>query len=946
MNSLWVFSRRRAGAPTGVREDATLSLPGKPDGHTPQTNERLGWIWGHLRVAERVGAGAFGDLYRAWDDALDSEFALKLFRAESGAVAQTVLREARLLARVRHQNVCRVYGVASHNGQVGIWMEFIHGQTLAEIVDTQGSFSAGEAAIAGVSLCSALAEIHRKLIVHGDIKAQNVMRETGGRLLLTDFGLGSDLAVEPERTPALGGTPAYMAPEVLEGKPATRQSDIYSLGVLLYYLVSGSYPIGGATLDDVRRAHRQGEGRSLRDARPDVPEEFVRVVERAISRDPSQRFATSGQMSFALQALLGKARFPRLLILAIAAAVPLAIYAGWPTAERWLLSPATATLLVADFENRTAHSDLELGVREALTMGLERSRRYYVFPRSRTLETLELMRRRRDAPIDPVTGHEICRREGIPVMIGGEIAPAPDGIEIRVRVTETATGNARAILRASLGGPDDDVVGRVNRLAADVRSQLGEPRLPLAPLPAVTTHSLQALERYARGLDSLYSASPDAGVGWLRSAIEKDPEFATAHRRLAMAYASLGRFEESLNAATRAFELRGRSSELERHLIEGTFHMRRADYVQAKESYKSVTDLYPQDDSAHNQLAQIYLIWADYDASIRELRQAVRLHPRSAAHRGLLALQLAIANREDEALQEIARARHEGVDGPFMRWAEARARLGRGEFQQARETFRSLQNSGDAWESSGRLWGAATLILQGNLASAEYELEQGAFSHLKARHADNEAKARLWLARLYLLQGQKSRALSQLSLLDAQPRSLANIRTMRDAALMLAELGAFDLAREAVRRLDALANEYPSEYTLGIALHARAELKRTLRKLPEACVDVARAREKWGDSLTLWTLARCWEDAQDYGRAAGSYEQLIARKGLTMNQAFPGIWVLAHLGAGRSYRRLGDHAKAAQYYDDFLKYWGHDPLGLSILYEARQERQSLASLGF
>jgi tetratricopeptide (TPR) repeat protein len=465
-------------------------------------------------------------------------------------------------------------------------------------------------------------------------------------------------------------------------------------------------------------------------------------------------------------------------------------------------------------------------------------------------------------------------------------------------------------------------------------------------LPPVTTSSVEALQRYARALDLVYNTDLEGAQSWLLSAVERDPEFAAAHWRLSTVYSSLGRYEESLHAATRAYELRRRSSERERHLIEGIFHLRRADYLQAAESYKAVSTLYPQDDAAHNQLAQIFILWADYDASIAEMRKAIQLHPRSVSYRGLLALLLALSNREDEALSEIAAARAAGMQAPFLLWAEAHARLGRGESAKARDDFRNLRKFGAAWDSSGALGEAAALIVQGDLRSAESELELGAFTHTKARHPLNEMKLRLWLAQLYLLQGEKSHALAQLNLLKGGAPSPANVRQLRATAMVLTDLGARDAAAAAVRQLEQVAAEYPSAYTRGIAAQARGALDRTLGVIQQACGDLTLARSLWGDSLTLWSLARCWEDRQDYGRAAGLYQEMIARRGLMLNQEFPGTWVLAHLSAGRCQRRLGNHAQAAQLYDRFLSLWGNESMGLPVVYEAKQERQGLKSLGF
>ena len=272
--------------------------------------------WGHLELIERVGQGSFGEVYRARDTRLDHIVALKLIQPRGKKEqqrAQSVFREAQLLARCRHKNVVTVHGADQRDERVGIWMEFIQGRTLSELVLKQGPLGSREAALIGIDLCRALAAVHAQGVLHRDVKAQNVMREEGGRIVLMDLGTGceSDLASEPEE---LSGTPLYLAPEVLEGGPPTAASDIYSLGILLFFLVTASFPVQGRSLQELRRA-LQGEGRKLlRDVRPNLSEEFIQVVERAIDLSPQGRFATAGQMEQALaevlQASSGRAARP------------------------------------------------------------------------------------------------------------------------------------------------------------------------------------------------------------------------------------------------------------------------------------------------------------------------------------------------------------------------------------------------------------------------------------------------------------------------------------------------------------------------------------------------------------------------------------------------------------------------------------------------------------
>jgi hypothetical protein len=277
------------------------SLPGpaRPD---PSKAER----WGPLLLLERVGGGSFGEVYRAWDPALDHEVALKLLRvppraspaSSTPATTVSVIREAQLLARVRHPNVITVHGALEANGQIGIWMDFLHGRTLDRVVVDEGPMSAAEAVIVGDSLCQALAAVHRGGLLHRDIKASNVMREAGGRIVLLDFGTGSELALAstPAASQRIVGTPLYLAPELFDGVPPSIPSDIYSLGVLLFYLVTGTHPVTGRSLIDIRSAHQAGRRALLSDVRSDLPRNFIAVVERALSPEPEGRYQSAGAM--------------------------------------------------------------------------------------------------------------------------------------------------------------------------------------------------------------------------------------------------------------------------------------------------------------------------------------------------------------------------------------------------------------------------------------------------------------------------------------------------------------------------------------------------------------------------------------------------------------------------------------------------------------------------
>ena len=281
---------------------------------TPAADSPPEFTWGHLEVLTKIGQGAYGEVYRARDPRLDRVVALKLLRpgpagegSPIGAAGEeAALREGRILARLRHPHVVAVHGAERHDGRVGIWMEYLRGRTLSQILREQGTLGAREAGLVGLDLCQALAAVHRAGLVHRDLKAQNVLREEGGRIVLADFGTGADrIEADPGGGRQLSGTPMYMAPELFAGDPASPQSDVYSLGVLLYHLVSGGYPVEGKDLDTLREIHSRRRSRPLGEQRPDLPPAFIRVVEKALQPDPAARYGSAAAMEQALAAALG-----------------------------------------------------------------------------------------------------------------------------------------------------------------------------------------------------------------------------------------------------------------------------------------------------------------------------------------------------------------------------------------------------------------------------------------------------------------------------------------------------------------------------------------------------------------------------------------------------------------------------------------------------------------
>jgi eukaryotic-like serine/threonine-protein kinase len=628
---------------------------------------------GPYQIEAALGAGAMGQVYRARDTRLGRQVAIKLLLGDADAAADRLLEEARSASALNHPNICTLHEIGEADGTPFLVMELVGDRTLDGEV-AGGGLPFDAVLRLGAGIARGLAHAHARGIVHRDLKCANVAMTADGQPKILDFGIAKRLSPldVAEATQSLAtltanheiaGTLPYMAPEVLDGRPADARSDLWALGVMLVEMASGRRPFRGETGLALSTA-------ILRDppALPaSMPPGLARVVRRLLAKDLRDRYQSAVEVVSALEQIVtsesrvdGPRRERRLsgLVLAAAGIGVLAMLgtAWWVTAGRGGAAgrgsiESIAVLPLGNDSNDDSQRYFADGMTEALISHLSAIEDLRVISRTSIMQFRDTTRSLRD----------IATTLGVDAVVEGAVLPGDDSVRITARLIDART--ERPVWRGEYERPLGDAIGLQREIAAAIGREIrGElTAADTVRLARRTKVDPLALQSYLRGRFhwNLRSAGDLAqAAAAFEDAIRRDPTFAAAHAGLADVYVLLGDFREMLPAeayqqARRAVEEALRLDPLlaEAHTTRGwlAFAVDR-DWATAERSFERALELNPGYATAHQWRGEFLTAMGRFEEALAAAQRATDLDPLALMPQAIQGWIAYMAGRYHEAL--------------------------------------------------------------------------------------------------------------------------------------------------------------------------------------------------------------------------------------------------------------------------------------------------------
>ena len=929
-------------------------------------SQLVGETLGHYRIIEQIGAGGMGVVYRARDEQLERDVAIKILPTgmlADEAAGKRFRKEALTLAQLNHPNIETVYEFSRQDGMDFLAMELILGVSLDAKL-ASGALPEQDVLRFGVQMAAGLEAAHRQGIVHRDLKPGNLRLNSDNQLKILDFGLaqlvqsesGTALAATLTESQQVTGTLPYMAPEQLRGSVADARSDIWAAGAVLYEMATGHRPFEekvptALAGDIIHKPPRPPRKLSL-----ELSSKLEAVILKCLEKEPTQRYQSARELRADLERLLAGAsplvaRGRPWSLMATSTIVMVMIVVG---AFFYLhRSPKLTdkdTIVLADFTNTTGDPVFDGTLRQGMAVQLEQSPFLTLISEGRIQQTLRLMGRPADARLTPETAREVCERTASAAVLDGSIASLGSQYILALHAKACRTGDVLAEEQVQAAGKED-VLNALGKIATKFRTRVGESLTTVethnVPLETATTPSLEALKAYSTAIQVSFSAGFPEALPHLKRAVEIDPQFAVAYAFMGLMYSNIGESVLSVENTRKAYQLRARASDREKFFIT-TLYQRNVtgNLEKEQQTLRLWGQTYPRDRDAHGLLAGFASQGTgQYEKSIEEAHIALGIEPDFSPGYVNVAWGNFFLDRVVEAEKTIrtaAKRKRVTPDLLLLQYYIAFVNGDTAGMDRAAALAKDKPGVEDWMLHSQALVEARSGRLQAATTMSRRAVEIARQAGQKESAASYEAGEAVWEALFGNAPAARRSASAALELSNGRDVEYGTAFALAVAGdLQRARSLAADLQKRFPEDTSVQFNYLPALGAL-FAL-SRHEPRKAIEVLEvdvpyELAVPPIDFNEFFGGLYPVYVRGEAYLAAHRGPEAAAQFQKILDHRGIVAGDP---IGALARVQLGRAYAMAGDAAKAKVSYQDFLALWKDADSDIPILKEAKAEYAKL-----
>jgi tetratricopeptide (TPR) repeat protein/predicted Ser/Thr protein kinase len=843
-------------------------------------------------ITRLLGQGGMGAVYQATDRELERQVALKVIRADMAANLEILRRfkQELLLARqITHKNVIRIFDLGQSEGIRFLTMEYIEGEDLQSVLRRKKKLEPAEAANIMSQVCRALEAAHAEGVIHRDLKPQNIMMDKSGRAYVMDFGIArSMLSSGMTQTGALIGTPDYMSPEQAKGLPLDARSDLFSLGIIFYELLSGQTPFDADTTMGKLWKRTNEQARPLGELDKTIPTALTDIVRKCLEIDPQKRFASATELLQHIEIWQGPGAGTRIIVQQQAS---LPAYAKWGGAAfvvliivagiafRTKIHPppsaahAPLSLLIADFDNKTGDTVFDGTLEPMLGIALEGAPFISSYNRGQAKKVAARLQPGA-THMDAALSQLVAVREGVNVVVSGSITQEGNGYKVYVSTLDSATG--KSILKEQRDASSkQDVLAAAGKLAEGIRKELGDTTPESAQQSAAetfTASSLEAAHAYAMGQDFQQAGKWAEAIKAYGQAIELDPNLGRAYAGTAAMYHNLGKRQDAEKYYGLALSHIDRMTDREKYRTRGGYYLFARNQPKAIEELSALVSQFPADNVGYGNLALAYFYDRNMSKALEEQKRALELTPHSVLQRINFAMYALYAGDFDTAAKEAQAILSENSKFDQALRTYALAELGRGHDEEAKQNYIKLQGVSNYGASMAATGLADLALYEGRLSDAAGILEQAIAGDLTAKDAESVSDRTATLALTQITLGKTQEAVSSATKASARSKDPS---VLYRAAQVYIVAGQEAKALQLVAPLSQRLESEPQIYAKLIA--GEAQLKKgNARDALNTFQEAQKLADTW---LGHFDMGRAYLDAGAFTEASSEFDVCLKRRG-------------------------------------------------------------------